>query len=396
MRLNMGQRSEWEEIKPLGEGGQSKVFLVRRPARRADRVRCLKKLMELSGQGFNETRARENALATFVFAREEEPSELAALKVFNPRAAGVEAEEQSLARLRSEIAVLSQKRPGLLRLLDSNESERWIVTEFCPGETLEKNISRFAGNPVLALTAFRTLAHAVAALHDESIVHRDIKPANVFISDDGGLILGDFGIVFLPNLPERCTFTDESVGPRDYMPPWADAAQRLNKVEPNFDVYMLGKLLWCMVAGRLKLPREWHNRPEYPEYDLTQRFKDESQMYSINAILDKCIVEDPKKCLRSAGELVNAIDEHLGLMRRGGQALSVGVPRPCRICGKGFYKASGDTWGSPDRVLSVHSGSSNVHGQGPRSWRQEGVLYLRPLACDICRHIELFVEQGSY
>lgn len=34
-------------------------------------------------------------------------------------------------------------------------------------------------------------------------------------------------IALLPNLPERLTFTNESVGPRDYMPPWAETEERL-------------------------------------------------------------------------------------------------------------------------------------------------------------------------
>jgi hypothetical protein len=45
------------------------------------------------------------------------------------------------------------------------------------------------------------------------------------------------------------------------MPQWGDLGERLEHVQPNFDVYMLGKLLWCMVSGRLKLPREYHKKP---------------------------------------------------------------------------------------------------------------------------------------
>jgi len=52
------------------------------------------------------------------------------------------------------------------------------------------------------------------------VVHRDIKPQNIFIGEQGELLLGDFGIVFLPNQAERLSFTGESVGPRDFMPPW--------------------------------------------------------------------------------------------------------------------------------------------------------------------------------
>ncbi len=366
----------WEEVKPLGKGGQSEVFLVRNSVRIAERKKHLDKLMELSGQGFNEIRAQQFTEATLGYGRVEHPSELGALKVYDPRAAGANAEQQALDRLRIEIMVLAQNRSGLPRLLDSNESERWIVTEYYPGGTIEDHSLKYKGNALSALTAIRPLIETVAALHKDSIFHRDIKPANVFIGNDGSLILGDFGIAFLPNLPERVTLLNESVGPRDYIPPWAETEERLEKVGGNFDVYMLGKLLWCMVAGRLKLTREWFNRPDF---DLTVRFQNNLRMHMINAILEKCIHETPDKCLPSAGELLPWVDAHLSVMRRGGQMLRDDVPRPCRICGQGFYKASG-VLGLPVSVTAGH----------PGSWRHEGALYASFLTCDYCGNIELF------
>jgi serine/threonine protein kinase len=378
--------SDWEEMRPLGKGGQSEVFLVRNSARIAERKKHLDKLMELSGQGFNEIRAQQFTEATLGYGREESPSELGALKVYNPRAAGVAAEQQALDRLNIEIEVLTQNRRGLPKLLDFNKRHQWIVTEYFPGRTLEDDLLRFTGNPLLSLTAFRSLVETVAALHKDKIFHRDIKPANVFIGSDGGLILGDFGIAFLPNLPERVTFTHESVGPRDYMPPWAETEDRLEKVDGNFDVYELGKLLWCMVAGRLKLIREWYKRSEF---DLTVKFQNDPQMHMINAILDKCLHETPDKCLPSAGELLLVVDDHLSVMRRGGQMVRDGVPRPCRVCGKGFYEPFGGTPGLSNQTLILQFGSASTPNY-TASWRQEGVLYLRHLVCNYCGNIELF------
>ncbi len=378
-----GRRADWQVIQPLGKGGQSEVFLVRNPARSAERARCLEEIRP----AIDGDKRAELAAAIWSYSRPDLPSELGALKVFNPRAAGPEGEQHALDRLRSEIAVLSQKKPGLLTLLDSNESERWIVTEYCPGRTLEYHSVKYAGNTGLALTAFRSLVETVARLHGENIIHRDIKPANVFIGDDGRLILGDFGIAFLPNLPERFTLTNESVGPHDYIPPWADKEERLEKIGANFDVYMLGKLLWCMIAGRLKLTREWHRKPDF---DLTLKFQDYPHMYMINAILDKCLVEDPANCLPSAQELLMVVDAHLSVIHRGGQLLSENVPRPCRVCGQGFYRTPADSWGQPNQALVIPAGSFSVPGNYPASWRQEGALYLQPFVCEVCGHIEFF------
>jgi serine/threonine protein kinase len=130
--------TEWEEVRRLGKGGQSEVFLVRDLARIEERKKHLRKLMELSGQGFNEVRAQQFTEATLGYGRDERTEELGALKVYNPRAAGTAAERQAVDRLKVEITVLSQNRSGLPKLLDSNEAERWIVTQFYPGGTLEE------------------------------------------------------------------------------------------------------------------------------------------------------------------------------------------------------------------------------------------------------------------
>jgi serine/threonine protein kinase len=252
----MAGRQRMRRSNALGRGGQSQVFLVRNSERIAERKRFLDRLKDLSSQGFDDARAQQFVEATLGYGRAERPAELGALKVYNPRAAGAAAERQARARLRVEIDVLGQNRRGLPRLLDHNESGGWVVTEYFPRGTLEDYLLNYAGNAFLSLTAFHSLVETVAGLHKDNIFHRDIKPANIFMGNDGQLILGDFGIAFLPNLPERLTFTQESVGPRDYMPPWAETEDRLEEVGGQFDVYELAKVLWCMVAGRLKLVRE--------------------------------------------------------------------------------------------------------------------------------------------
>jgi len=385
----MTRQENWERIRPLGQGGQSEVFLVRRPTRVAARRVCLDKLTRLSAMGaWNEAEAREFAVACAEFARPEQIDELGALKIFKPRAAGPDSEQHAKRRLQSEIAVLNQRRPGLVGLLEANESEGWIVTEYCSEGTLEQHPTRYAGNALGALLALRPLVETVAGLHKDGIFHRDIKPANVFIDRGGRLILGDFGIVFLPGLPERITLTNESVGPHDYMPPWGDSEERIQKVGGNFDVYMLGKLLWCMVSGRLKLPREWHKRADY---DLTVKYEGNPHMYAINTILDKCVVENACDCLPAAQELLLVVDAHLSVMLRAGQLLSDGVPRPCRVCGKGFYRLSEERSGRPNQVLGVPVGTTAVPGQYVNSWRQDGACYLSFLVCDVCKHTEFFM-----
>lgn len=89
------------------------MWLVRTPERRAARKSSFDQIKALSGQGLYEHTgtALSFAQATSDIAREDHASELGALKMFDPRGAGPEA----LARMRNEIAVLRENRPGLLR-----------------------------------------------------------------------------------------------------------------------------------------------------------------------------------------------------------------------------------------------------------------------------------------
>ncbi len=314
----------------------------------------------------------ELAEAIWSYARPDRPSELGALKVFRIPQCEPECAE-ALRRLHNEITVLRQNRLGLAKLLDCSEAEAWIVTEYYQQGTVEKHLARYRGNALSALIAFRSLVDTTASLHKEGIVHRDIKPNNVFVSDDA-LILGDLGIVFLPVQGDRLTETDERVGPRDYMPQWGDLGVRLERVQPNFDVYMLGKLLWCMVSGRLKLPREYHKRTEY---SLTELFPNDPDMHIVNRILDKCLVEEPDQCLPAAQELLMVVDASLGMMGRGGQLLAEGVPQPCPVCGAGFYKP-----------VTVRAG---VTGQSMVSLSMAGMpVEFRLLVCDKCGNARFF------
>jgi hypothetical protein len=383
--------ADWEQIgEPLGEGGQSQVLLVRRPARVLERTSAAREIREVNPwhtpvMGDPARRAHQFAAAIWKSARPDTPSELGAMKLFNKlREAGPEGERRAVERLKSEIEVLRESRPGLPKLLAANEVERWIVTEYFPQGSLERQPHKYRGKTALALKAFRSLVKTVASLHGEKIVHRDIKPANVFIREDDQLVLGDFGIVYLPNQPDRHTRTDERVGPRDYMPPWADRDERLESVEPNFDVYMLGKLLWCMVAGRLRLFREEHHSAEF---DLAAKFSNDPDMHIINSVLDKCVVAKPGDCLESARELLKEVDEALRILERGGQVLSEGVPRPCHVCGKGFYRPGDAATNRPQEInLRSWARANQGYESGP-------MFQLRLFTCDVCGHVELFAAR---
>jgi len=381
----MGFLVDWEKVREekLGSGGQSTVFLVRRPERKLVRDASFGTLKVLSAQNLaNRQWALEFAQASMDVARQENASELAALKQFIPRAAGTpKDEQQAVGRLKNEIDVLSQDRPGLLKMLDSNLWENWIVTEYCSRGTLAEHLSRYKGNAKPALTAFLPLVKTVLDLHTDGIVHRDIKPQNIFIGEGDELLLGDFGIVFLPNLPDRLSVTNETVGPRDFMPPWILLNDQPGEINASFDVYMLGKVLWCMVAGKLKLHREDFL---HPLLNIVKLWPSDPYMHAINTILSRCVVANEKDCLPSAQDLYLMVGAFVERIKAGGQLLTEGVPRYCRVCGVGVYERE-----KFERSVPRVSADQPI---GLRFWVDGAstTLTVLPLVCNTCGHVEMF------
>src|SRR5437667_3436131 len=96
----------WEHLKPLGEGGQSKVFLVRSPGRVQERRDVIQEVLGANPWtvAMSEQERPEKidrlAMSLWKYARPDEVSELGALKIFKIPENGLEAEE-ALGRLKN-------------------------------------------------------------------------------------------------------------------------------------------------------------------------------------------------------------------------------------------------------------------------------------------------------
>ncbi|MGB0596323.1 MAG: serine/threonine protein kinase [Rubripirellula sp.] len=91
------------------------------------------------------------------------------------------------------------------------------------------------------------LCRGLSHLHANNIVHRDLKPANIFLSDDGRLKIGDFGLARDLNAG-RLTMEGMTVGTAKYLSP--EQACGEEDLDGRADLYSLGCILFEMVAGR--------------------------------------------------------------------------------------------------------------------------------------------------
>ena len=100
--------------------------------------------------------------------------------------------------LREAEAAARLNHPNLVALYEVGEENSicYLASEYCPGLTLAQWLraqpTRVA--PVEAATIVLALAGGVEHAHSRGVLHRDIKPANCFISADGAMKVGDFGL----------------------------------------------------------------------------------------------------------------------------------------------------------------------------------------------------------
>lgn len=96
------------------------------------------------------------------------------------------------------------------------------------------------------------VADALQYAHGRGITHRDIKPSNLLLTEDGKLMISDFGLARIRGA-ESITATRSFVGTCRYMAP-----EQLNPGAPEadhlVDIYALGATLYELLAFRPMFP----------------------------------------------------------------------------------------------------------------------------------------------
>jgi NIMA (never in mitosis gene a)-related kinase len=125
-----------------------------------------------------------------------------------------------------------------------------IVTDFADGGDLQTRMKNQKGKSLSEtqiLDWFTQICLALKHIHDRKIIHRDIKSQNVFLTENGMIKLGDFGIAKSLEWTWQKAMT--VVGTPYYLSPEI----LLNKpYSYKSDIWSLGVLLYEMTA--LKMP----------------------------------------------------------------------------------------------------------------------------------------------
>ena len=156
--------------------------------------------------------------------------------------------------------------PGVARVLDDDVAEDgsvFLVMELLEGETAAARAERLGGRLPVHEAAFigEAVAEVLAAAHANGVIHRDIKPDNVFITNEGRVVVLDFGIARVADasgISDAGTRTGTMMGTPAFMPP-EQARGRANEMDATSDVWALGSTLFWLLSGRVVHPAETPN-----------------------------------------------------------------------------------------------------------------------------------------
>ncbi|XP_059197493.1 serine/threonine-protein kinase Nek1 [Centropristis striata] len=207
---------------------------------------------------------------------------------------------------RKEVAVLANmSHPNIVQYKESFEEGGclYIVMDYCEGGDLFKKINSQKGvlfSEQQILDWFVQICLALKHVHDRKILHRDIKSKNIFLTKDGIVQLGDFGIARVLNSTVELART--CIGTPYYLSPEICENKPYNN---KSDIWALGCVLYEMCtlkhafeAGNMKNLVLKIIRGSYPPVSvhysqelrslLAQLFKrNPRERPSVSSILDK-------------------------------------------------------------------------------------------------------------
>lgn len=232
----------------------------------------------------------EGGMGTVWRARDEVlHREVAVKEVRAPHGLAASDVERLYARLEREAwAAARVANRNVVTVYDvaTQDGRPWIVMEIVHGISLADLLD--AEGPLEPARAAHIGAEVLAALraaHQAGVLHRDVKPANVLMSNDGRVVLTDFGIATVEGT-SALTMTGEVIGSPEFLAP----ERALGRTPgPESDLWSLGVLLYAAVEG---------NSP----------FRHDTPLSTLRAIVDE---ELPPP--RRAGPLAPVIE---GLLRK--------------------------------------------------------------------------------
>ena len=261
-------------------------------------------------------------------ARQESLGRTVAVKVLSESMAG---SEEFLLRFEREARTAANMRhPNLITVHDFGRDERgvpYLVLEYVEGATLA-DLMDTGLDDARVPGLLDQIAAGLDYAHSRGVVHRDIKPGNVLLTEDGRVVLADFGLAWLLEGASHLTLTGGVIGTPEYMSPEQASG---DPVDHRTDVYALGIVLYEMLTGERPFSADSpmgvllkHVQAPVPSI---ARLRPDLRP-EVDPVVQKALAKSPSDRYQSAGELARAVRDAFSPVPKDTEAVAGPAPRP--------------------------------------------------------------------
>lgn len=230
---------------------------------------------------------------------------------------------QQRRRFEREIDIVGRlHHPAIVTLYDSGvtRGRYFFAMEYVDGQRLDVFLAK---NPLLirgVVKLFVRICAGVEHAHSAGLMHRDLKPSNILIDEHGEPRILDFGLARESGdggdtgLPLVTTQQNLFLGTFAYAAPEQIRGER-QRVGPRSDVYALGVMLHEALTQTVAA-RRTGDAKDYAGMPLGEAVSPPSTLNpkisrDLDAIVMRCLEEDPDRRYRTAGALAEDLERYL-------------------------------------------------------------------------------------
>lgn len=200
--------------------------------------------------------------------------------------------------------------PNIVEVFDFHASPEatYLVLEYVEGKDLRDLMSGKSLPLEVAFSIMHQILAGLAYAHEKGITHRDLKPSNILISQDGGVKISDFGLAMIEGLG-GLTQQGSVVGTPAYMSPEQAGGK---KIDNTTDIFSLGVTFFEMLSGgnvyKSETFSDFYRKIMFDPVPNLADYRDDLPP-QLAKLLNGMMEKNPGKRIRSAGEILTALEE---------------------------------------------------------------------------------------